>query len=118
MGTVEDVTALYETAMNLSRAAFAGRHYAVAYHGLAAAMHAAYDLDDADRLAAVGEASREQDTWINDHDPEHELSARSATSRNMHSLWAMLQQEVHTRQQMLQQRRLIRQSDQPQRGAN
>lgn len=110
MGMVNDAAALYDGAMTLSRAAFAGRHYAVAYHELAAALHAAYDLGDDARLSAVGEVAVEQGMWLDDHEPDHELSAQSAASRGTLSLWATLGQEVQTRRRMLVQHRLIQQS--------
>lgn len=110
MGTVDDDTAaLYDAAMTLSRTAFAGRHYAVAYHSLAAALHAAYDLGDDERLAAVGEVCQEQQMWLDDREPQHELSSQSAIRRGTHSLWATLRQDVQRRRQMLEHHRRMQQ---------
>jgi len=110
MGTVDDAATLYETALSLSRAAFAGRHYAMAYHALAGAMHAAFDHGDDERLVAVGNVAHEQGSWLDKHDPGNELSSRSAATRGSQSLWSSLQREVETRRQMLQGRRLLDQT--------
>jgi hypothetical protein len=107
MDPIEDEAALYATALSLSQAAFARRRYAVAYHGLAAAMHAAYDLGDETRLNAVAAVGRQQARWIDEHDPDNELSPRSALNRGSTSLWTSLQREVETRRQMLQGHRLL-----------
>lgn len=112
MGTVdeEDAAALYDGAMSLSRKAFAGRHYAVAYHELAAALHAAFDLGDDERLNAVEDECREQAMWLSDHDPNHELSAQSAAGRGTPSLWAMLREDAQRRRQILALHRRIQQT--------
>jgi hypothetical protein len=110
MDTNENEAAIYATAMSLSQAAFAKRHYAVAYHGLAAAMHAAYDLGDESRLNAVASVGQQQARWLDEHDPNNELSPRAALSRGSTSLWTSLQREVETRRQMLQSQRLLKQS--------
>jgi hypothetical protein len=110
MGTVDDeAAALYEAAMTLSRRALAGRHYAVAYHELAAALHAAFDLSDDERLKAVDEECVEQTMWLNDHDPDHELSARSAAGRGTRSLWEMLREDAQRRRQILDRYRRLQQ---------
>lgn len=107
MGTTDNEAAIYATAMSLSRAAVAKRHYAVAYHGLAAAMHAAYDLGDESRLNAVENVGQQQARWLDEHDPNNELSPRAAHNRGSTSLWTSLQREVETRRQMLQSHRLL-----------
>jgi hypothetical protein len=107
MGTDDDAEMLFATALNLSRTAFAGQHYAVAYYALAAALHAANDLGNDQYLVEVGEAAGEQNQWLNDHDPDHELAEYSAASRGSKGLWTTLQREVVARRRMLAQRRLI-----------
>ncbi|HEV8191858.1 MAG TPA: hypothetical protein VGP82_10295 [Ktedonobacterales bacterium] len=97
----------YDQALALSRAAFAHRHYAVAFHAIAAALHCANDLGDDARLMEVGALAREQAMWLDDHDPSDPLSAESAALRGSHSLWASLGREVATRRRLLEQRRLI-----------
>ena len=110
MGTVDEGgAAVFDAAMTLSRSAFAGRHYAVAYHALAAALHAAYDLGDDERLVAVGEVCQEQQMWLDDREPQHELSSESAIRRGTHSLWATLRQDVQRRRQMLEHHRRMQQ---------
>ena len=102
MGTVnEEAVALYEAAMSLSRRALAGRHYAVAYHELAAGLHAAFDLGDDERLRAVEDECQEQQMWLNGHDPRHELSGESAANRGTRSLWEMLREDAERRRQIL-----------------
>ncbi len=108
MDADENEAGLYASAMSLNQTAFSGRHYAVAYHRLATAMHAAYDLGDKTRLLAVATMSQEQARWLDEHDPNNELSPRSAVTRGSTSLWTSLQREVETRRQMLQGRQLLR----------
>ena len=111
MGKVDFANTLYDTAMSMSRAAFAGRHYAVAYHALAAALHAAFDLGDDSRLAEVGQLAGEQDAQLARRDPAHELSAPSAAARGARSLWATLAEDAQRRRGILgQQRRLMQTS--------
>lgn len=105
--TDEDAVGLYDTAMTLSRTAFAGGHYGVAYHALAAALHAAYDLGDDARLATVGEVGEEQRQWLDEHDPDNALAARAAATRGSADVWATLRLEVQTRRRMLEHRRTI-----------
>ena len=109
MGTSDDLEAWYNQALALSHAAFDQRHYAVAFHAIAAALHCASDLGDDARLVEVGEIVREQAMWLDDHAPDDPLSAQSAALRGNSSLWASLEREVETRRRMLEQRRLIRQ---------
>src|SRR5579885_3569812 len=109
MGTSDDLGAWYDQAVALSRAAFDGRHYAVAFHAIAAALHCASDLGDDARLVEVGDIVREQAMWLDDHDPGDPLSAQSAALRGNKGLWASLEHEIETRRRMLEQRRLIRQ---------
>lgn len=113
MDTIDDAARLYEAAMTLSQSAFATRHYAVAYHELAAALHAAADLGDDARLAEVEGVAEEQGAWLDDFEPEHLLSTRSATRRHSHNVWALLQREAQARRQMLEQRRQLQHMQPP-----
>ncbi len=99
--------ALYNDALRLSRRAMDGGQYAVAYHALAAAMHAAITLGDAVRLSEVVNVAEEQRTWIATHAPGHELSDESARARNSRSLWESLERESSTRISMFRQRQLM-----------
>lgn len=109
MDTPSSLATWYDQALALSRAAFEERHYAVAFHAIAAALHCASDLGDDVRLVEVGEIAREQEMWLNDHDSSDPLAAQSAALRGNHSLWASLGREAETRRRMIEQRRLVQQ---------
>jgi hypothetical protein len=113
MGSANDFAQVYDEILGLSREAFAERHYVVAFHLLAAALHAAYDLDDETRLGTVGALIREQRGWLGMHEQLrdlHELAAPSASGSGTRSLWDVLDEEEQTRQRMLVQRRYLRHS--------
>jgi hypothetical protein len=111
MDTRDNLTALYTTAVRLSLDAFAAGHYAMAYHALAAAMHGAFDLGDEQRLDAVTALAQEQNAWLAQHAPHHELSAQAALTRGSNNLWSSLQREVETRRHLLHTQQRLRQAN-------
>ena len=66
-----------------------GEHH-VAYHALAAALHADESLQDLDSILEVETRAREHGGWINQHAPTHALSAQSAALRGHHSIFEQL----------------------------
>ena len=66
-----------------------GEHQ-VAYHALAAAMHAGESLRDVASLDLVEQRSREHGQWLDANDSKHPLSRHSAAQRGNHSLFEQL----------------------------
>ena len=90
-----DLSDTYERLLATSRAMTARGLYEVAYHALAAAMHCAEALGDSERLVVVEREAREQLMWIDDRDPEHQLSTVSATKRRNRSVYQSLLTRTH-----------------------
>jgi hypothetical protein len=80
--------------MVINREAFSGEHYEVAYHALAAALHSACDDADQERVRSVQEIAIEQRDWIDEHEPEHRLSSKSARKRGQQSMFSMLERQA------------------------
>ena len=84
----------YSRLLNINREAFAEAHYEVAYHALAAALHAASDEADQARVRSVQEIAIQQGNWIDEHRPEHRLSSISARKRGQRTLFWMLERQA------------------------
>jgi hypothetical protein len=118
MERADDAVTLYTTAIGQSQTAFGARLYAVAYHELAAAMHAAYALEDEDLLSAVGEVAQQQCAWLNAHEPEQEVDPDTTWSSGRHGrsvsqgLWRRIEREARMLQGVLRQRRRFQQMQQ------
>jgi hypothetical protein len=80
--------------MDQSARAFAGRHFEVAYHVLAAALHCAHEVQDGELVWAVQKRAEEQGRWIDTNAPDHRLSSRSARARSGNSIFASLTGEA------------------------
>ena len=65
-------------------------YHEVAYHALAAAMHAGESSRDLASIDLVEQRSREHGQWLDSHDPQHPLSSPSAAQRGHHSLFQQL----------------------------
>jgi hypothetical protein len=94
----------YEQLMVITELAFADRHYEVAYHTLAAAMHCVEDLGDKQRLSMVEQTAHLQREWIDTYDPGHRLSSQSAARRGARSIYKVL--DVHVDAIRLRLRRM------------
>jgi hypothetical protein len=81
---------MFRTLLNANLTAMSGEQYEVAYHALAAALHAAADARDCAQLAEVGDIAVTQLGWINRNAPGHRLSTGSAASRGNKSPFASL----------------------------
>jgi hypothetical protein len=82
-----DLTSPYARLLAASQEACAAGQYAVAYHALATAMHAAVGLADPARLAEVEALAGGQMVWIDAHAPADPLSMASAARRGTPALW-------------------------------
>lgn len=85
----------YEDLLRLSRAAHAARQHEVAYHALAAALHAADDGGDVHALAEVIREAEAQIGRIDRETPEHRLSTTSAGRHEHAGVYAMLVRQAH-----------------------
>ena len=79
----DELFRLYGEARNI------GEHQ-VAYHALAAVVHAAESLRQSDVLDQVAALAREHGRSIGHNDPRHPLSAQSAAVRGHHSIFEQL----------------------------
>ena len=75
--------ALFEAARNADQ-------HEVAYHALAAALHAAEALDDAASCAEVERLANESRLRIDDEEPGHKLSTSTAHQRGHESIYKQL----------------------------
>ena len=73
---------------------FSGAHYEVAYHALAAALHAACDDANMTRLRQIQQIAVQQRDWIDEHQPEHRLSTTSAQQRGQRNVFWMLERQA------------------------
>lgn len=85
---------LYSALLAINRRAFARAAYEVAYHALAAALHAACDDADRERISDVRLIASRQGAWIDAHRPEHRLSSNSAKARGRLSMYSMLERQA------------------------
>jgi hypothetical protein len=90
-----ELRALYVQFLDQNTQTFAGRHFEIAYHALAAAMHCAEGLRDRALLAEVQRLAEEQRHWIDSHAPEHRLSSRNAMTRGNDSIFASAARQAH-----------------------
>ena len=75
--------ALFESARNADE-------HEIAYHALAAALHAAEGLDDADACAEVERLANECRNRIDSDEPRHKLSSSTAHQRGHESIFRQL----------------------------
>jgi hypothetical protein len=80
-GVLPDRDHLYRHLIDLHEAAFQSGRYELGYHLLAAALHAAEDLDDLDLLSDLGKLAQEAQTEIDRQSPTHRLSSTAAKKR-------------------------------------
>lgn len=82
-GLRQDLRSLYERA-------FAARQHEVAYHVLAALLHAGEKLADVELLAEVDALAQRHLAWLDANEPRHTHSSTSADSRGSPSIFAQL----------------------------
>ena len=86
----QPLNALRAAAFDLFNAARRAEQYEVAYHALAAALHAAESLADPETCRVVEQYTDECRQWIDIHAPAHKLSSRSAQARGHESIFRQL----------------------------
>ena len=73
---------LYERLIELSQEALVSGHYETAYHVLTAARHYAQDIGDEQCLRLVEQTANAQQSWIDEHSPEHRMSTQATVERS------------------------------------
>ena len=86
----QSVSELRSAAFDLFNAARALEQYPVAYHALAAALHAAETLNDQQACRLIERYADECRQWIDLHAPAHRLSSLSAQARGHESIFRQL----------------------------
>jgi hypothetical protein len=86
----DPLQSLRERTMSLHDEAIALRQYQVAYHMLAAVLHAGEALHDLQTMDLVESRAREHADWLSRNAPTHPLSAQSAASRGHQSVFEQL----------------------------
>jgi hypothetical protein len=91
---------LYEQLMDINGEAFGRGLYEVAYHVLAAALHAALSVESEAFLASIEQRAREQRDWIDTYAADPPLSSPSASSHGHASAYTSLVKQIQTRLRM------------------
>lgn len=102
---------LYEQLMAISQEALTNQYYETAYHSLAAAMHYAQAVGNAERLQAVASAAKEQQDLIDTQTPKHRMATQAAVNRDRISLYQMLARQASAQVLIVQHKH--RQEDTP-----
>ena len=84
------LTRLRDRLLELHAEARELREHQVAYHALAAALHAAESLRDIHTVEHVAALARQHGEWIDTNEPLHPLSGQSAALRGNHSVFEQL----------------------------
>jgi hypothetical protein len=80
----------------------------VAYHALAAVLHAGESLEDLGTIDEVEVIAREHGSWINLHQAKHSLSAQSAATRGHRSVFEQLAATAAAARARIKAEKLIR----------
>jgi hypothetical protein len=99
-----DDARLWDVLIDASREAHARGQHAVAYHALAAAMHAADDQSNGDQLGEIEREANRQLGWIDEYAHDDRLSTRSASTRNHPGMYVLLARTASAHCQMLVRR--------------
>lgn len=98
------LASMYDRLLDDSRTAFASGHLAVAYHALAAALHAAQDLEDQARLEEIEAEAQRQMQAIDASLPVGAFSTKAAAHRGAEPLWATLARQAELARHLLRTR--------------
>ncbi|MFL5402998.1 MAG: hypothetical protein ACJ8BF_09295 [Gemmatimonadales bacterium] len=90
MSDREPADQLYHHLLSLHEAAFEGGSFELGYHLLAAALHAAEELDSLELLTEIGKLAGERQKKVDELKPEHRLSSNSARKRGNPAQYAAL----------------------------
>ena len=105
MRSEEESNDMYARLMAISNEAFAGQHFEVAYHALAAAMHWARDSHAMHQIKEVELVAQQQLDWIDKHAPAHPVSSQSAHMRGNQSIFRLLAHQAATQVHLTQLKR-------------
>ncbi len=89
-GKPDPADKLYNRLMQLQEEAFEAGRFEVAYHLMAAALHAAEELHRVDLLDELGRRASSRQTELDSREPEHAISSASAQRRGQSALFATL----------------------------
>ena len=90
MADQEPARALYDRIMGMHEQTFREGRYELAYHLLAAALHAAEELNNEELLNQLGDIAVSCQKKIDALKPEHRLSSNSAKHRGNHAQYTAL----------------------------
>jgi hypothetical protein len=99
-----DDARLWDALIDASREAHARGQHAVAYHALAAAMHAADDQSNGEQLGEVEREAKRQLDWIDEYAHHDRLSTRSASTRSHPGVYTLLARTAGAHVQMIVRR--------------
>jgi hypothetical protein len=89
-GTPDAADKLYQRLMQIHEQAFEAGRFQVAYHVMAAAVHAAEEFNSVESLEQVEVLARSRQAELDEREPEHAISTASAKSRGNTALFANL----------------------------
>src|SRR3712207_5650896 len=81
---------LYQRLMQMHEEAFEAGLFEVSYHLLAAALHAAEELDSVALLEQLGALANSRQAELDQREPAHAISTTSAQARGNSALFATL----------------------------
>jgi hypothetical protein len=90
MADQEPARQLYERILDMHEQAFRDGRFDLAYHLLAAALHAAEELNSIDLLSDISDLAAKSQKSIDELKPEHRLSSNSAHHRGNHAQYTAL----------------------------
>src|SRR5215218_1311433 len=90
MHAEQEADKLYRILMQMHEEAFAAGLFEVSYHLLAAALHAAEELNDTERLTRVETLATQRQAGIDRTQPQHKVSSASANGRGNFALFTAL----------------------------
>jgi len=89
-GKPDPADKLYQRLMQIQEEAFKTGRFEVSYHILAAALHAAEELNSVPLLEEIGALANSRQAEIDARDPTHTISTASAQGRGNWALFASL----------------------------
>jgi hypothetical protein len=90
MAQQEPAGQLYDRIMQMHQQSFREARFEVAYHLLAAALHAAEELSDLELLSRIADVAAKCQESIDRVKPQHRLSSKSAHHRGNHAQYTAL----------------------------
>ena len=91
---MKDLGDVYDYLLNANASAIAAIDYDSGYHFLAAALHLAQSMGDADRLLDISKRAGRQQVEIDTLNPEYHHSSPSAKARNNKGIFETLSRQA------------------------